>query len=313
MADELNVNDIANQIGNEIFGGGDSTSLSDGPSSGDNAPNSSSAPQDNAPPPEQSSPPTQYTPKPLPKSWKKEMEAHWGKLPKEIHDYVYDREADVMRGIQMYKESSERWGKLVQPYEPLLREQPQVDPVQLLQTLMNNHLAIVRGTPEQKKALAQQLIRSYGIELGQADGGNQAPSNQELMALRQEINALKQGWTQAQEAQFNVEVADQKKKIEAFAADPKNKYFEEVGWDIHRLLENKVADTLESAYEQACWLNPGVRAKMLAEQSTQFKPQEKTTPTNINGTGEGTPSRRKQPATIDETIAGVIAKHYPTH
>jgi hypothetical protein len=306
----------AKDIAADIFGGGDAAPPSDGTPSEVVESSSPSSPSESTPSPG-APPPPSLTPaqiKALPKSWKKEMEAHWSKLPPEVHDYVYDREADVMRGIQMYKESADRWGNLVKPYEPLLKEQPDVNPVQLLQTLMNNHLAIVRGTPEQKKALAAQLIKSYGIDLG--TGGTPTPdaTQAELLALRQEVSQLKQGWTEAQNAQFTREVEGEKAKIAAFAAKPENKYFNEVGADMLRLIQNQVADSLESAYEQACWLNPSVRAKLLAEQQAApaGKLESKLKPTNINGSGEGTPSKRK-PATMDETIAGVIAKHFPSH
>jgi hypothetical protein len=303
---------IAEGIGNELFGGGDSTPSNPEPLEGDSPPplqgESSPASAPAALPPS-------YTPKALPKSWKKEMDAHWGKLPPEVHDYVYDREADVMRGIQMYKQGHDQWGQLLQPFQPVLREYPDVNPVQLLQNLMNNHLAMVKGTPEQRKALAQQLIKSYGVELG-TPGQGQAPdaTQAELAQLRNELRQLQQGWTQAQQAQYKSEVDAAKVKIDAFAKDPKHKYWDEVGADILRLISTGVAADLDSAYEQACWLNPGVRAKLLAEQPSLVKPPEggRPKPTNINGSGEGTPKPRK-PATIEDTINSVVNKHYGTH
>ena len=311
----IDIGKIAENIGNELFGGDDSTPSTPEAASEGTPPLSEGVPASPASVPAAS--PPSYTPKALPKSWKKEMEAHWGKLPPEIHDYVYDREADVMRGIQMYKQGHDQWGQVLQPFQPVLKEHPELNTVQLLQNLMNSHISIVRGSPEQKKALAQQLLKSYGIDLGQGQAQSQeAPSalQTELAQVRQELNQLKQGWTQAQQAQYQNEVEAEKVKISEFKADPKNKYFDEVAADILRLISTGVAPDLKGAYEQACWLSPGVRAKMMAEQSSIGQPSDgaKPKPTNINGSGEGTPKPRK-PATIDDTINSVINKHYGTH
>jgi len=92
--------------------------------------------------------------KPLPKAWKKEMEAHWSKLPPEIHDYVYEREGNVSKGIQTYREGHENWSGLLAPYQEVLAQFPDVRPRELLNNLLQSHLALAFGDPATKQALA---------------------------------------------------------------------------------------------------------------------------------------------------------------
>jgi hypothetical protein len=230
--------------------------------------------------------------RPLPKSWKKEMEAHWGALPKEIHDYVYEREANVSRGIDMYKGGHENWNKLVTPYQEILSQHPNVNPVELLDGLMKSHLALSFGTPEQKREIVQRLIQEYGISLDNAPAPQVDPRVQQLEGT---VRSL---------------ILDQNKRlIEAFFTNPQNKYANDVGDDILKLIQSGKAATLEEAYETAIWLNPGVRAKLIAEQQAAAAPK----PSNVTKLNVGTeaPTRPgKKTGSIDDTIDAVVNQAY---
>ena len=61
--------------------------------------------------------------------------------------------------------------------------------------------------------------------------------------------------------QMNSQIA----QIEAFKMDPKNRFFENVRQDMAKLFQTGKADTLQEAYDAACWLNPDIRAILIEE------------------------------------------------
>lgn len=254
--------------------------------------------------------------KPMPKSWRKEMEPHWSKLPPEVHEYVHTREAQVMRGIQQYQEGAQAWNNLIQPYAPIFQSQPDVQPVALMQGLMNTHLQLLNPSApmEKKQALIQGLLNDYGITL---DGAQVSAPNAEVAELRRELQALRRESTQIREQTFAAGVAEQEKTIEAFAADPKNSFFPEVANDILRFLKTGVATDLASAYEMACWVNPAVRAKRMAQQASPSAPvapaQRAKNGQFVHLDSDATPAIRPRVTTMDSTIEGIVSKHFPSN
>jgi hypothetical protein len=266
--------------------------------------------------------------KPLPKSWKKDIAPLWEKADPALHEYVYAREADVMRGIQMYQNGHTQWTNLVQPFLPVLEQHPNVNPVQVMQGLMNTHLQLLDPAmpAAQKAQFAQRILKDYGIDLGAltpTDG--QQPANQpdpallrELQTLRQTVSQLQNGYAADKQAASAAELDTLTRSVEAFAADPKNPYFEEVADDILRFLKTGAATDIAGAYELACYGNPSVRAKLFADQQKALngKTQPKRAP---NGTFvnveslEPAASRTRKGATMDDTIDQIVASHYPKH
>lgn len=315
MPDEVNVTEIAESIGNDLFGAGDSGTGGTTPLGSESEGAGSSPPLQT--PSAEGSPgiATSPTPAPsihpMPKAWKKDKEELWKSLTPAHQEYLIAREQDVLKGLEMYSGSHKQWSELVQPFQPLLQKHPDVNPVQLLQNLMRNHLAIVQATPEQKRELASRLLKSYGIDLGtgQAVPQGQTPGLPPEIASRlSKVDSLEQTLLGFQRQQQEAAIAENTRLVEAFAKDPKNEYFEEVADDIARFLQTGAAADLASAYELACYANPAVRAKIIAKTAPPQTPPKKP-PTNLDGSGEGTPITRK-PATIDDTINSVIAKHY---
>ena len=191
----------------------------------------------------------------MPKAWKKEMEATYGALSPEVMQYIHEREGNVSRGFQQYQASHDNWTKLVTPYQDVLAQHPDVNPVELMGNLMQTHLALLRGTPEQKQALASEMLKVYGINLGAAPEHTTA-----LAQLQSRIDAFERQAAQQQQAKTM-------KEVEAFFADPAHKHAKTVHSDMQRLLSTGACQTLQEAYDQACWLNPDVRKALLEDQA----------------------------------------------
>ena len=265
----------------------------------------------------------------LPKAWKKDMGPVWEKLPPEAKAYVHAREADVMRGFQQYQPAAQAFTALTQPFQAVFQQNPDVSPVALFQGLMNTHLQLLNPQMplDQKQALFKQIAQDYGLDFSATTIDPNAPAEvispevtRQFNQLQRELAFLKNeratDKTTAAAAQYEAGVANQLETVKAFAADPKNLYFNEVGDDIFHFIKTGAATDLAKAYELACYANPTVRAKLFAAQQTApivEKPRAKTGQF-INIEGENSRPARTRPGTIDQTIDALVADHYsPKH
>jgi hypothetical protein len=257
----------------------------------------------------------------LPKSWKKDMGPEWEKASPALKDYVYEREANVMRGIQQYQNGYQAWDTLIKPFAPMLEAYPQVNPIQLMQGLMQTHLSLLdpRAPMETKTKIVGQLLAEYGISMTP----DQAPAVdpaliQRLQRSEQQVQQLMAMQQNAQRQQYQAGVNTFVQQIDAFAADPKNKFFNDVQDDILRFINSGAATTLSDAYDLAIWANPAIRAKMLAEQQVK-PPVVGQKPRADNGRfvnlddNTPPPTRKAKVGSIDDTINAVVASHYSKH
>lgn len=257
--------------------------------------------------------------KPLPKSWKKDMAPEWEKLSPAVHDYVYAREADVMRGIQTYKQGYDQWDSLVRPFSGVLQANPDVEPVQLMQSLLQSHLTLLNPqTPAAQKAqFAQKLLADYGINLSGVELQPQEQALQsQLQTMQRELLQLKGHLSQQQKRAYDEGVANQEKGVNAFFSDPKNEFVNEVEADILRFIQTGAATDLPSAYELACYANPVVRAKMLAKQQAiapAVIPPRKKNGQFVNVDALEDAPMRTRVGSMDDTVNSIVAKHFPKH
>lgn len=202
-----------------------------------------------------------------PKTWTKAALEKWATVDPLVQQEILKREDDFMRGITGYKAAADlgvRYSKVAEPYAAQLAAH-NVDPVQLFQSFAANHYLLSFGNEQQKMEIAANLMNNYGIDLGKLSSfvGEQiiAPVDPEIAALRQELNAIKQGQTAYQ--QQNVEAArtNLRQQIDEFAADPAHPYFDEVAEHIGKLIETGSAQSLEEAYNTAVYANPETRQK----------------------------------------------------
>lgn len=207
-----------------------------------------------------------------PKTWRKEALEKWATLDPAVQAEVLKREEDFFKGIEQYKADAEQ-GKafqaVVNPYKQIL-DQYGIDPVQQLHGLMKSHYTLAFGTTAEKHQLIANLIREYGItppQQGQSDEVTfQDPA---VLALQEEVNALKSTETRRQAALRAQEVKRVQDEIAKFSSDPKNVYYAEVENDMAALIKGGVAKNLQEAYDKAIMLNPVTRAKELERQTAE--------------------------------------------
>lgn len=318
MPDEFENFDVASaaaSIGNDLFGGAGGEGSQDSEADSDlTPPVAGTAPETSASAPDSAPPDSTPEPiDPLPKSWKKDMEADWKALPKTVRDYVYKREDDVLNGIKQYHSGHQSYNSLVEPFKEVFSQHPDVQPVQLFQNLMHSHVKLLTLPPEQKQQFGRELLQAYGITLN----GSEAPSSSlppEFSRMQQELAETRRIIRENQENAYKAEVARYEKEVQDFSKDPKNPHFSEVQNDILRLISTGAAVDLKSAYETAIWANPAVREKLLLakqqEEAARLKPKIK--PTNIESSGSARINGSK-PLSIEQTIDATAQKLFAKH
>lgn len=246
------------------------------------------------------------TGKAAPQSWRKEVAEKFATLDPAVQDEILRREEDFHRGIEGYKRDAtfgRTVSQVIEPYLPILQA-ANINPVAAINNLLEVHVALSKGTPEQKYQLLQNIATSYGITApGEAPFEDPA-----VRALREELSGVKSQLTARTQAEEQAIRAQLAKDIDSFAKDPKNIYFEELQDDIAQLLRSGVAADLPSAYEKAIWLNPVVRgkeqARIAAEQQKTLEQQRKQKAEDVRRSTAANVSLRQKPATSSTAPAG---------
>jgi uncharacterized protein YeaO (DUF488 family) len=321
-------------FGKDMFPSSEKTTETSGPSGGSEAAVSSA---EHTTPSEVSTPPavvsaaaeaagmTQEAWDALPKSWKKEMEAEYKTVSPSVRKYIHEREQQVTSGISQYRQNAEAWNRVVSPFESVLAEYPDANLPEILSTLANNHIQMLRATPSERREHAMALARGYGVDLTpqQAQAVVEGASTQAALPRDE-------GFTPAQIAELNrtlgpvIENARQSAayvnkqladaataEVDRFFSDKQNEFVNEVGEDILQLMKKGQAQSLAEAYEIAVLRNPGVKARYIASLAAKAAPPPSSALKLPNVKSTATPISRAKPATMDDTIAEVLAKHYP--
>jgi hypothetical protein len=172
--------------------------------------------------------------KAAPASWAKEQHENWSKIPKEAQDYIETREKQMLDGIEQYKEGAryaQEVSRALDPFRNDLKELGIPEP-QVIYNLMTHHQALTKGTLEQR----QQAFLTIGMETGIIPKEGQTLPDKHTQELEQRLARIEQQERQIQERYEQEELQRITRTVDAFAADPKNKYF------------NELADLGESSY-----------------------------------------------------------------
>lgn len=240
---------------------------------GPEKPATSSEPETPAKPAATTETQTQTAPveaKKAPQSWSAADRAHWDKIPPEVQAVITRREEEAHRGITaMGQEASfgKRINEIVTPYLPIIRAEGGT-PEGAVRDLLQTAYVLRTANPEQKTALFRQIATQYGVDLSAVAQG--APEvNPEVQALRQELAQVK-GYIASGEQQQHQQVQVQAQQvIDAFAADAKNEFYEQVKPLMGQLLVSGQASTMQDAYDKACWAVPDVRSTILSRQQAE--------------------------------------------
>jgi hypothetical protein len=171
------------------------------------------------------------------------------------------------------KRFQQEMSQAMAPIENLMRARG-VTPAQVMSSYANYDRML--SDPSTSAMAAAQLLRSYNINiehLAHALDGAQSPQ-QGAQSQTLDPNALVAQIKQQLKGEFQAErqqTLQQKliRDVEAFASDPKNKYFEDVAPRMTALLNADQKLSIQDAYDQACWSHGEIRGILQNEASKQ--------------------------------------------
>ena len=178
-----------------------------------------------------------------------------------LAEYSNQRESEYKKGVSTYKAEADNARQLMQAVEPFMPElqRNNINPAVFINNLGRAHMVLAQGTPEQKIQMFHKLAQDYGIQLGEAGQFQQQdPYTQQLMQQLQqvnnEVNTIKSRYEQEEQARLVGEI----ERVRQSADFP---HFDEVRETMAQLLEQGLANDLETAYAKAVRLQDDVWAK----------------------------------------------------
>ena len=204
-----------------------------------------------------------------PPGWSPTAKVAFDKLPAEVREAVAKREEEVNKGfaklgeykpidryMEMARNSGTTLDKALENYIGIEND--------LRRDFIAGVSRICQNQGVNPVALANAILARHGAAPSEGQAGtipaNQTAPSVDLTPIHQELNTLKNYIQQQQETGVQTE-------IQRFASDPKNAFFENVKADMGRLINSGYAESLEDAYEKACWANGEIRALLIKQQS----------------------------------------------
>ena len=250
----------------------------------------------------------------MPKSWKAEMADHYKSISPDARRYIHEREGQVEKGIRSYHDRASRWDKLHGEFAEIFSANPNLDAHGFFGGLARNHLALVQAQdPATRTELFKQLAQHYGVEWS----GSATPQGEQGLGpdvtklIQQATRPLEQKISAWEKEKHDARVAEFTKELDAFASDPKNKYFNEAVQGIGDLIKAGFQGSIAELYEMALMRNPELKAKYLADLAAASGAQPPANKGALNVKNSAAPASPGKPASMDDTMRKVLDKHYP--
>ena len=208
-----------------------------------------------------------------PTTWKKEYLPLWDKLDRgenltpdearKMLEYSTQRESEYKKGVSAYKAEADNARALTEAISPFVPELQKngIHPAAWINNLGRAHMILSQAPYQQKVELFNKLAQDYGIDLNLANSGENTTQYQDphAYALQQQIQQLQQQVQQVGSWKEQQEQSVLMSEIQRFSSDAdKHPHFEAVREQMAQLLENGLANDLETAYAKAVRLNDEV-------------------------------------------------------
>lgn len=212
-----------------------------------------------------------------PVSWSAEDKKVFESLPREAQEVVARRERERDQGVNKTLEEVAPLRTVADKYDSYFK-QLNVKPADAFEWLVRAEATLRTGTPEQKRVQFERLAQDYGISLT----ASEAPSDDDdeyvdpkVSQLSEKLAQLEGQLSSRQQAEMVEQAAQAEQQVIAFrdakteAGAPAHPYFTDVESDMANLARadraaGKTPD-LNDLYERACWQNPSIREKLIAD------------------------------------------------
>ena len=263
--------------------------------------------------PDSSTAPGNWKEDKAPQSWTPKMREKWGELPQDVRQEIVRREEAAVAGFRQLNEKFAPAQRVMEGLAPVFQEAQQygADPVQHISNVMQTERVLRTADVKGKFQAIMQIADQYGVPLrdiiNESVGEKVFPSAAQQQAttlppqVEQELAQMR-AWREEQSANSAKAVVD------AFAAG--KEFFQDVAPLMGTLMQSGAAADLQSAYDQACWMNPEVREVLIQRQTGQ---QQKTNlqDRQARATAASLPSRGKVDVKVDngdeDDLAATVA------
>jgi hypothetical protein len=198
-----------------------------------------------------------------PKSWNATERAAWATIPEAARAAAHRREEDFHRGIEQYRGKAQTFDQLhavIAPHAEIFKASGQ-NAVENIGGLLNLQQVLYTGSDDQKIGTLLQIASDVGIKPEVLLQELQNPRQQPAQDPRYDTLVKRQEALEArlQDAQLKPVLG----QTEAFLADPKNEFASDPAIQQRMLIEfQNGAKDLQEAYDNACWADRNVRAKI---------------------------------------------------
>lgn len=204
-----------------------------------------------------------------PQGWSPASREKWSTIPEDLRREIVRREEDGVRGIRQLQEQYAPVDHFMNSISSALGEAQTlgIPPDQYIGALTQSE-RILRSSDIPSKF--QEILRiadQYGVPLRDVINqsvGQQvlpAPTNQSVPYEMQQRFDEMQRWMEAEEERRSAD------EVQRFSSG--KEFFHDVRGQMAVLLEAGAADSLQSAYDMACWSNPQVREVLMGRQAGQ--------------------------------------------
>ena len=212
-----------------------------------------------------------------PPGWSVKAKSQFDSLPDDVKTAIATRETEIDKGFAKLRDYNglDPWVELAKRNGTTLVEAVK-NYNHFENALASDFLAgitlVCQRFNVNPLSLANSIIAKAGGVPTQIGASGNPPQNQnpgvDLTPIRQELNQLRSHLAGQQQREIQTQ-------IDAFASDPRNKYYENVRPQMAQLIEAGIATDLKTAYEAASWMNPDVRQAIMNDQSQAGQAQIK--------------------------------------
>jgi hypothetical protein len=222
-----------------------------------------------------------------PQSWKPDEREEWAKMPPKAQAAVLRREKDAAVAVQRAAEVGkqvEAFEKTVEPFRNLIAQAQAArgenyNPLPTIGGLLQTAAALQLAPMRDRAKIVAEIITNRGISIdaineflgggtpaAPAEGAAATPPpvyrDPRVDSLEQRLAQQEQDRKAADNRRAQAIAQEQERAIDAFAADPKHEFYEDVRHDMADLLagaaQRGVAMTMDEAYDRATRANPEV-------------------------------------------------------
>ncbi|CAB4141049.1 hypothetical protein UFOVP413_19 [uncultured Caudovirales phage] len=217
-----------------------------------------------------------------PKHWSDADKEAFNKIPPEQRGWVLNRLKQIEADHTRKSQELSKWDKLVTPYRDYYKSLGG-SPEQAFEIIAAQEYQLRTGSPEQKKAVIENLIKEYKVPMPskaeQADGGDESEddyNDPKISALQKQLaevtNRLKSFDDERSQSKRKADEDDVTKFLSAKtdAGEPANPYLDEVWPEMELIVQSYWGrgekPNLQELYDKAVWANPKTREKLLSSQ-----------------------------------------------